>query len=320
MDILFANTAGGKFGAKFDAFIDETLPECSIANVANLVRVAGKRSRDNTVSHLIRRLPDIACQLELLSSSAWEYKEISFILYGTQSCKESNDGYLRIMMTMSKIATKTLLTSETITSQNLAMALYGLRSNKFEGKGSKEMLSCLPRIVDKCTEPLGGQNVGNALYGLQGMSSDNADVLSLVRALSGQVARCKEPLDAQEVGNALYGLQGMSSDNADVLSLVRAISGQVARCMEALDAQEVGNALYGLQNMSSDNADVLSLVRALSGQVAGFKEQLSAQAVGNALYVSDNGCVSIIIYVYNPCLIILNLCLDTHVIYISLIS
>ena len=36
--------------------------------------------------------------------------------------------------------------------------------------------------------------------------------------------------------------------------------------------------------------------------------------------VSDNGCVSIIIYVYNPCLIILNLCLDTHVIYISLIS
>jgi hypothetical protein len=34
----------------------------------------------------------------------------------------------------------------------------------------------------------------------------------------------------------------------------------------------------------------------------------------------DNDCVSIIIYVYNPCLIVLNLCLDTHVIYISLIT
>ena len=210
-DILFANTTGGGFGAKFDAFIDEILPECSIADVANLVRIAGKRSRDNTVSHLIRRLPDIACQVELLSSSAWEYKEISFILYGTQSCKESNDGYLRIMMTMSKIATTTLLRSKTITSQNLTMLLYGLRSNKFEGKGSKEMLSCLPRIVEKCTEPFDAQVVGNALYGLQGMRSDNADVLSLVRALSGQVARCKESLDAQAVGNALYGLQGMYS-------------------------------------------------------------------------------------------------------------
>ena len=216
IDILFANTADGNFGAEFDAFIDEILPDCSIADVANLVRIAGKRSRDNTVSHLIRRLPDIVCQLELLSSSAWEYKEISFIPCGTQSCKESNDGYLRILMTMSKIATKTLHRNETISSQHLTMALYGLRSDKFEGKGSKEMLSCSPRIVEKRKEPLSGQNVGNALYGLQGMSSDNADVLSLVRAISGQVARCKEPLDAQEVGNALHGLQGMSSDNADV--------------------------------------------------------------------------------------------------------
>ena len=33
IDILFANTAGGKFGAKFDAFIDEILPQCGIAPI-----------------------------------------------------------------------------------------------------------------------------------------------------------------------------------------------------------------------------------------------------------------------------------------------
>ena len=154
-------------------------------------------------------------------------------------------------MTMSKIATKTVLTSETITSQSLAMALYGLKSYRFEVRGSKQMLSCLPRIVEKCAEQFDAQNVGSALYGLPGMRSDNADVLSLVRAISGQLARCREPLSAQEVGNALYGLQGMRSDDADVLSLVRAISGQVARCREPLSAQEVGTALYGLQGMYS---------------------------------------------------------------------
>ena len=210
-DNLFANTAGGTFGAKFDAFVDEIPPDCGIVDTANFVRIAGKRSRDNTASHVERHLPDIARKLEILASSAWKFKEISFILHGTQSCKESNDSYLRIMMTMSKIVTKTLLTREKMSSQNLGMIFYGLRSNKFKRNESKEMLSCLSRIVEKCSESFNAQEVGNALYGLQGMSSDDADVRSLVRALSGQVARCREPLSAQAVGNALYGLQGISS-------------------------------------------------------------------------------------------------------------
>ena len=210
-DALFANTAGGTFGAKFDAFVDEILPDCGIADTANFVRIAGKRSRINAAFHLVRRLPDIACRLESLASSAWEFKEISFILHGTQSCKESNDGYLSIMMTMSKIVTKTTQKREAISSQTLAMILYGLRSNKFKGKESKKMLSCLPRIVEKCSESLSAQDVGNALYGLQGMSSDDADVGLLVLALSGQVSRCTEAHNAQAVGNALYGLQSMFS-------------------------------------------------------------------------------------------------------------
>ena len=156
------------------------------------MRIAGKKSRDNTATHMMRRLPDIASNLDLLASSAWKYKEISFILYGLQSCKESNDGYLRIMMTMSKIAVLTILRKEAISSQNLSMMLYGLRSNKFKHKESKEMLSCLPRIVEKCMEPLSAQEVGNALYGIQGMSSDDADVRSLVRVLAGQVERRSE--------------------------------------------------------------------------------------------------------------------------------
>ena len=65
---------------------------------------------------MIRRLLYIACQLKLLESTAWDYKEISFILYGTQSCKESDDGYLRIMMTMSKIARRTVLKNNAIDS------------------------------------------------------------------------------------------------------------------------------------------------------------------------------------------------------------
>ena len=109
--------------------------------------------------------------------------EISFIIYGLQSCKESDHGYLPIMSIMSKIATGTALRDEAIPGQTLSMILYGLKSNKFEQKESRGMLSCLHRIVMKCEEPFGAQHVGNALYGLQGMSSDNAEVRSLVREI-----------------------------------------------------------------------------------------------------------------------------------------
>ena len=113
------------------------------------------------------------------------------------------------MATMSKRAARTVLRKESSSSQSLSMMLYGLRSNRFKHQKSKKMLSCLPRIVEKCREPLDAQAVGNALYGLQGMSSDDADVRSLVRVLAGHVERCREPLSTQNVGNALYGLQGM---------------------------------------------------------------------------------------------------------------
>jgi hypothetical protein len=103
---------------------------------------------------------------------------------------------------MSKIAARTVLRKEAISSQNLSMMLYGLRRNKFKRMESKETLPCAPCAVETCTEPLDAQAVGNALYGLQGMRSDNADVRSLLRELVGQVERCEEPLSAQAVRNA----------------------------------------------------------------------------------------------------------------------
>ena len=65
---LFANAAGDAFGTEFDTFVDELLPDCSIEEIANFVRVAGKKSRDNTALHMMRRLPDIASKLDSLAS------------------------------------------------------------------------------------------------------------------------------------------------------------------------------------------------------------------------------------------------------------
>jgi hypothetical protein len=171
MDAAFGSTSGGALGAKFDAFVDDFLPKCSIFDIADFTRIAGKKSKNKMPFHMIRRLPDIASKLESMVSARWNYKEIAFIMYGLQSCKESDDGYLTIMSTMSKIVTRTAERDEAILDQGLSMILYGLQSNKFEQKESREMLSCLHKIAIKCQEPLSAQAVGNALYGLQGMSA-----------------------------------------------------------------------------------------------------------------------------------------------------
>ena len=59
MDAAFGNTSGAALGAKFDVFVDDFLPKCSKFYIANFIRIAGKKSRNNTSSHMIRRLPDM---------------------------------------------------------------------------------------------------------------------------------------------------------------------------------------------------------------------------------------------------------------------
>ena len=70
------------------------------------MRVAGKKSRNNTALHMMRRLPDIASKLDSLVSGLWNFTEISFIIYGLQSCEESNSGYSGIMLLQMKQSTR----------------------------------------------------------------------------------------------------------------------------------------------------------------------------------------------------------------------
>ena len=84
MDAAFGNASGGELGSKFDAFVDELLVDCSKSDIANFMRIAGKRSRNNMALHMIRRLPDLSRRLDSMVSSVWSYREISNIIYGLQ--------------------------------------------------------------------------------------------------------------------------------------------------------------------------------------------------------------------------------------------
>ena len=43
MDAAFGNASGGALGNKFDAFVDDLLADCSKSDIADFMRIAGKR-------------------------------------------------------------------------------------------------------------------------------------------------------------------------------------------------------------------------------------------------------------------------------------
>jgi hypothetical protein len=48
MEAEFGNTSRDALGAKFDAFVDVFLPKCSKYDISNFIRIAGKKSGNNT--------------------------------------------------------------------------------------------------------------------------------------------------------------------------------------------------------------------------------------------------------------------------------
>ena len=269
----------------FANFIEDRLPECSTSNVALFVRLAGKKSVSKSHVLLKQHLPTIAMRLQtLLYSSSWRLNDLSSVIYGLQCLTAKDPGYLDIAGTIAKIGSRILPKTNTSSSKNLSMLMYGLRRNSCNEQQSRNLLKVVTKIVIQCNETLSAQAVGNSLYGLQNMSNNCIEVNTLVSALTVKVKGCTEIFSAQELSNALYGLQGMSSDNIEVRSLLSTLIPKIQSCRESFGAQAVGNSLYGLQGMSCGSVEVRAMISALTVKVKGCKEPLGAQAASNALY------------------------------------
>ena len=268
IESIFTDEKAAK--GKFDRFITERLKDCKVANIANLFRIAGKKSRNQSHLMLKDRLPEIGARIKSLSASHWNFMHISFVIYGLQSIKGDSNGVSSIISSMTTVAETSLKQSLIMTGQNISMVFLGLQSNSCDDKESKELLRVVTSMVNNCTETLTIQALSNAMYGLQSMSSENAEVRALMLALIPKFEKCDETFTCQHVGNALYGMQGMNSEKAEVRALLSALVPKIEGCTEALSSQAVGNALYGMRGMKSDNAEVCAILTALTPKIASF--------------------------------------------------
>ena len=235
-----------------DDFVKEWLPGCSVNEIANFMRISGKKSKDKSYLHLKRHLPAAASRIENLLSNSWKPIHVAATLYGLQCLQEDDDGYLTIAAAMTAAFSKLIQNGQAVPSRSISMIIVGLQRNGLKARQSRDLVKSVTLAIESCTETFNAQEVGNALYGMQSMNSDHAEVRSMISALAGKVNSCKESLSAQNIGNALYGMKNMSSDHAEVRSMISALSGKVNSCKESLGAQEVANALYGMQSKSCD--------------------------------------------------------------------
>lgn len=271
-----------------DNFIRFDLHKCSNTNIADLMRISCKASKKNrNTGYLSKHLPLIASQLDVLSSSAWSFRDISAVIYGLQCIDVQTEGLLDIFSIMTTVAANSVKSFNGIQSleaRHISMMLLGFQNMNSEEKAVLDLLAVASKMTSSCKEKFSAQAIGNAIYGLQGMSSDAKEVQDLLSALSVKVFSCEQDLNSQEVGNALYGLKGMSSDHSEVCNLLSALALNLDLNKEGLDAQAVGNALYGLQGMNSDQSEVRQILSVLVMKVRNCSQIMDSQAIGNALY------------------------------------
>jgi hypothetical protein len=210
IDAIFGDRQLDAVNERFDSFIAEKLSKCSTPDIARFIRLSGNKMNRRLSKRLKQHLPAIALQLHSMSDVPWKMMHISFVIYGLQCFQETDDGYLNILATMSKLAIKTLDKDEKarLDPRDISMLLQGLQSNRCVERESRELVLCIARMLRSIPESIEAQGIGNALYGLQSMNSDSVEVLILIEALTPKVEGCQKPLSALDIGLALYGLRG----------------------------------------------------------------------------------------------------------------
>ena len=129
-------------------FLSERLQQCDLTQVGEIMRQFG-RKKSRSRLHLILKphLPAIASHLESFSSKLWSFDNIFSIIYGLQCFEEEDDGYLRILSLVTKIADKSFIKKGNPSFKEISAISIGLQRNKMKSTKSREFLSCLTSIV-----------------------------------------------------------------------------------------------------------------------------------------------------------------------------
>ena len=247
-----------------DAFIKGRLHECSVENISNLLRLAGRESRDESFSALRDNLPLIASRLQIMSSSnSWHFRNISMTVFGLQSMRETELGVSDIISLMASLATSHLAKGTVFAGEDIATMLLGLQNMQCHTVHTMKLISLATTMVEKC--PLFDDGpIGNSFYALQHMSSDNSIVLGLVEALTAKLKCPNLILSAHSMSLIVFGLRNMNSERTEVHAALEALMFKAGALTCQLTSDDISLIFIGLRNRSSNAPEVCKLLKAVA--------------------------------------------------------
>ena len=276
IESIFSGTISQRH--QMDRFVLEMLPSCNNQNVADFLRLAGKKSNSSpNHTFLKNHLPAIADRIVASSAVSWKLSQISFIIYGQQALSENDVGLLKILSTMTIACREVLKGCEIIKPRTVSLLLLGLQNNQCICKESKDFLIVVAEMIKKVKITFGSQAISNCLYSLQNMNSDNYEVRTVLAALLPHIKNMTEEFSSQGVGNALYGLNKMDVNRPEVLQTINLLIPKIRECKERISPQAVSNALYGLRRMTSEKQEVRTMINVLAVHTENCNGMFNAQ-------------------------------------------
>lgn len=262
-----------------DAFIKGRLHECGLDNISNLVRLAGRESRDESFTALRDNLPLIASRLQMMSSSnSWHFRNISMIIFGLQSMGETEPGVSDIISLMSSLATSQLAKGTVFAPEDIATMLLGLQNMQCHTVHTIKLLSIATTMVENCPH-FGDSTIGNSFYALQHMSSDNIIVRGLVEALTAKLKNTNLILSAHSMSLIIFGLRNMDSECTEVYAAMEALTFKAGTLTGQLTSDDISLILIGLRNRSSYAPEVCELLKVVAFMIRESTCPLGAHAI-----------------------------------------
>ena len=259
-----------------DTFIVEVLETASIVRLADFMR-SSCQSKMKDQPLLRKHLPVIAKRISDLTSEAWTFKQIAFVVYSLQFIVEKDRHIMNILSSMVKVSAVTINGDVAPTSLDIAMIILGLQHHDSTHVQAGNLLGFVEQMLQVSTSKFDAQSLSNSFYGLRGMDITSPQALAVLVSITGRVEKCKGTLTAQQIGFAVNGLSNMNNTRPEVLAALKALAPLVGKIPKTFKSHEIGYAIAGLQKMTSESPEVLEMMDSLIPEFAFCREKLTAE-------------------------------------------
>lgn len=231
------------------------------------------------------------------SNITFKSQELANAFYGMQLMHCEDTIVLELLDELNSILRKSMDTIQ-LNGQEVACVLYSMQSFTNSKKEVCQLLESFANLIDKSEFMLTSDQISMALYGLKGMYFENVDesIYHLILTLTKEVMNCKDMFTIRNMSSIFIGIRFMGSNHRNTRRLIDVLASKIEidiststssntnTSIPCVDSQFISNVLFGLQKMHSDYPEVKRLLRVMTQLIASSECSFTSQGIGNSIY------------------------------------